>query len=189
MPEKAQRESVQIGSVVVDGFMLPDGTYVMSQTQAAECVGLSERNARDFLQSSAIKSLLGKGYTPAIFEAEPTSEQQRGSSRINGLPLEVVSAYWLWQAFRGNKAALPLCMGLITESLERRFDSAFGVSRSEYERNQRLSEQVEELERLMAGIATGLAMEDATRQENRYLWEVLNRNGIDPYALPEEEIP
>ena len=36
---RAVRASVQIGSLTVDGFMLPDGSYRMSQTQAAECIG------------------------------------------------------------------------------------------------------------------------------------------------------
>jgi hypothetical protein len=45
---RAIRASVQIGFLTVDGFMLPDGSYRMSQTQAAECVGLSERNTSFF---------------------------------------------------------------------------------------------------------------------------------------------
>lgn len=45
---KATRASIQIGDLTVDGFMVPDGTYRMSQTQIAEAVGLTERNARDF---------------------------------------------------------------------------------------------------------------------------------------------
>ena len=54
---RAVRTSVQIGSLTVDGFMLPDGSYRMSQTQATECVGKPEINARRFLDSKAIKSL------------------------------------------------------------------------------------------------------------------------------------
>jgi hypothetical protein len=65
---KATRALVQIGSLEVDGFMLPDGSYWMSQSQAAEAVGLAERNARNFLDSKTFKRLIVKGYTPAIFE-------------------------------------------------------------------------------------------------------------------------
>ncbi len=35
---KATRASVQIASLTVDGFMLPDGSYRMSQTQVAEAI-------------------------------------------------------------------------------------------------------------------------------------------------------
>jgi hypothetical protein len=67
--------------------MLPDGSYRMSQTDAGEAVGLSERNARDFLKTKALKSLLGEGYTPAIsavkeIEIDP-SAQTRRQSRFN----------------------------------------------------------------------------------------------------------
>ena len=55
--------------------MLPDGSYVMSQTQATELVGLTERNARDFLRSKARKGLLGEDYTPAISAIEADGDQ------------------------------------------------------------------------------------------------------------------
>ena len=46
---KATRATVQIGSITVDAFMLPDTSYRMSQTQAAEAIGKDEINARRFL--------------------------------------------------------------------------------------------------------------------------------------------
>jgi len=99
---KATRTTVQIGSISIDGFMLPDGSYRMSQTQAAECVGKPEINARRFLDSKAIKALLGEGYTHDSIEIDPGENQLRGQSRFNALPLEVVTAYWLNQAAQNN---------------------------------------------------------------------------------------
>jgi len=152
---KATRATVTIGSLVVDGFMLPDGSYRMSLSQASELVGTLPRNAFDFLRSKAIKSLLGEGYTGSISDVEIESEgQARGGSRINALPLEVVSA---WQAHRGNKQALSLCMGLILETLERRFDNAFGVNRSESERDQRLSDRLQRLQQDLDRLGEGFA--------------------------------
>ena len=124
----------------------------MSQTQAAESVGLSRRNVSDFLRSKSLKSLLGEGYTGTILEREEIEiqsdpDQSRGQSRFLAMPLEVVSAYWLWQAYRGNKKALSLCMVLILESLERRFDHVFGIERSESDRNQLLESRLRNLER------------------------------------------
>jgi hypothetical protein len=75
-------------------------------------------------------------------ESEPSRRRQ---SRFLSVPPEIASAYWLWQAHRDNKAALALCMGLITESLERRFDEVFGVTRTR-KRNKILSQRVQELE-------------------------------------------
>lgn len=183
---RATRAPVQIGSQQIDGFMLPDGSYRMSQTIAAECVGLSERNARDFLRSKALKSLLGEGYTPAISSVEiESSDQLRGQSRFNALPLEVVCAYWQWQAFRGNKQALSLCMALMLESLERRFDNAFGVTRTLDERQERLTSRVQQLENDLAELGEGFALDDLLRRERDYFERLLRENGIDPWGLPD----
>ncbi len=105
---RAVRATVQIGSLTVDGFQLPDGSYRMSQTQVAEAVGLSRRNVSDFLRSNALKSLLGEGYTGTIFEREEieiaSETGSRGQSRFLSVPLEIASAYWQWQAHRGTKS-------------------------------------------------------------------------------------
>lgn len=181
---KATRAVVEIGSFTVDGFMLPDGSYKMSLTQAAEIVGLGVQNASDFLRSKALKSLLGESYTPQIFEIE-SDDQDRGQSRIRALPLEIVRKYWLWQAYRGNKQSLALVDALLAETLERRFDQAFGVIRTEDERNERLSERM--VEQLEANLKDAFDFEAATRAENDYLMSVLRQNGINPWALPGDE--
>jgi hypothetical protein len=183
---KATRTTVQIGDFAVDGFMLPDGSYRMSQTQAAQCVDRPEINARRFLDSKAIKALLGNGYTPDTIEIESSDTQVRGQSRFNALPLQVVTAYWFNQATQGNKQALSLIWALLTESLERRFDEAFGVTRTEEERNQRLSERL--VEQLETDLKTAFDFEAATRAENEYLMSVLRQHGIDPWALPSDEL-
>lgn len=94
---RAVRASVQIGSLTVDGFMLSDGSYRMSQTRIAEAAGLSRRNVSDFLRSNALKSLLGEGYTSTIFEREEIEIESepgsRGQSRFLSVPPEIASAY------------------------------------------------------------------------------------------------
>lgn len=187
MSDKAQRAEIQLGPHAIEGFMLPDGSYVMSQSQAAELIGENEINARRFLDSKGIKALLGEGYTPDTFEIERDPEQGRGQGRIRGLPLEIVSAFWLQQTFKGNAQARGLCMALMRETLERRFDAAFGVTRSEDERNQRLSERNAELERALRILSEGMAMEDELlrRLEQHERW--FKATGYSPYELPTEE--
>jgi hypothetical protein len=182
---KATRATVTIGNLAIEGFMLPDGGYRMSQTQAAESVGLTERNAREFLQSKALKSLMGEGYTPQISEIEPDESQGRGGSRINAVPIEVVSKYWLWQVLRGNKKALALVDALTTETIERRFDAAFGVSRTEQERNDRLTARVQQLERELESIGDALELDNTQslelrsyREDNQRLRQLLDENGV-----------
>lgn len=178
---KAQRAMVRIGNLEVEGFMLPDGSYRMSLSQAAECVGLKPQNASDFLKTKTFKRLMGEGYTVQISEIESDAEQARGASRIRALPLEVVSKYWNWQSHRGNKSAFALVDALIVETLERRFDSAFNVDRSEADYNQRLVERMEQLEQTF-GDAYAFA-DDAAKERDEFL-RLLQENGIDPYSIP-----
>ena len=179
---KATRATVAIGGLTVDAFMLPDGSYRMSQTQAADLVGLSERNAREFLDSKTFKGLLGDGYTPAIFDID--SEQSRGQSRFRGLPLEVVVIYWVYQCYRGNKQAFSLLIALATESLERRFDNAFGVVRTEQDRNDATTARIKALESDLANLGEGFAIDDDIRRELNDLKTWLRDHGINPYGLP-----
>jgi hypothetical protein len=95
-----------------------------------------------FLGSKAFKALTDEGYTPQISEIKSADEQLRGQSRINALLLAAVRKYWLWQAHRENKQALALVEALRAETSERRFDEAFGVIRTELERNELLSQRV-----------------------------------------------
>lgn len=188
---KATRATIQLGSLTVDGFMLPDGSYRMSQTQVAEAVGLSRRNVSDFLRSNALKSLLGEGYTGTIFEREEIEIEpepgRRGQSRFLSVPLEIVSAYWLWQAYRGNKTALTLCMALIIESLERRFDNAFGITRTEQERSDRLTQRIQQLESDLNRLGEAFGVDDEIRRERDYFEQLLRERGIEPWGISAEE--
>ncbi len=183
-PVKATRATVQIGALTVDGFQLPSGDYRMSQAQASEAIGDPPVYALRFLRSNDSKALLGEGYTdytPDTIEVE-SEEGKRGQTRINALPLPVVTAYWLYRSHRGNKQALSLVWALLTESLERRFDAAFGVTRTEQERDEVLAARVQQLESDLARLGEGFALDDFTRQERDYFERLLRENGIDPYG-------
>ena len=188
---KATRATVTIGSLVVDGFMLPDGSYRMSQTQVAEMVGLTERNTRDFLRGKAVKSLLGEDYIPAKIEniTVETEGKYRGNPNINALSLDVVSVYWLYQALRGNKLAIPLCVALITETLERRFDNAFGVERSDQDRDQRLSDRLQRLQQDLDRLGEGFALDDVIRQQNDHYEKWFSDRGINPWQFDPPDVP
>ncbi len=181
---KATRAIVTLGSIILDGFMLPDGSYRMSQTQAAEIIQLTERNAREFLDSKTFKQLSGEAYTPAIFEIED-GDQQRGQSRFRGLPLKVVVIYWTYQCYRGNKQARNLLVALATETLERRFDRAFGVTRSEDDWDQRLAAGI--ITQLETDLSTAFEEADTALSRERLLEQQLRDNDIEPWALPADE--
>jgi len=83
------------------------------------------------------------GYAGTISDREEIEIEsevgKRGQSRFLSTPLEVVSIYRLWQAHRDNKQALVICVALMTETLERRFDNTFGFMRSKDDWDKRLS--------------------------------------------------
>lgn len=197
---RAVRASVQIGSLTVDGFMLPDGSYRMSQTQAAECVGKPARSTFDFLRSKALKRLLSEAggtfdflredtaraistdaYAVEQFSVDLGVEGNQGQTRIKGVPLEIVILYWHWESFRGNKQAFFLVTGLATETLERRFDKAFGVTHTEAERDKLLAQRVQQLEQ---DIREAFWVDDEARIERDHYERLLRENGIDPWRIP-----
>lgn len=180
---KAARAEIRIGSLMVDGFQLPDGSYRMSQQQAAEAIGESPVYALRFLRSKASEALLGESYTdysPESIEVD-SANTGRGQTRINALPLEVVTAYWLYRASNGNKTAILMTWALLTESLERRFDSAFGVAVSEGDYQQRLADRISQLEN---DFGDDLAMGDIYRNWVAALEQQLRDNGIEPWKPP-----
>lgn len=182
-----KRELIPIGGVGIEGFQLPDGSYRMSQAQAAQAIGESPVYALRFLAAKDSKVLLGErytDYTPEQIEVK-TGEGKRGQSRINALPLHVVSAYWLYRAYRGNKQAFVMCWALLTETLERRFDNAFGVSRSEVDYDQRLSDRVQQLQGSLAQLEEAYAEPDVLREHVARLEQQIRQLGAEPWQ-PEE---
>jgi hypothetical protein len=78
-------------------------------------------------------------------------------------------------------------MALATETLERRFDTAFGVTRTEQERDERLQERIQQLETDLSCLGEAFAIDDQIRSERDYLESLLLQQGINPWALPNEE--
>ncbi len=187
--DKAKRATVAIGPLNAEGYQMPNGEYRMSLSGAADAVGLAPRNAFDFLRSKAAKRLLGEGFTDSIAEIEVESnlEQVRGQTRIQAIPLAVVSKYWLWQAYRGNKQAFTLVDALLEESLERRFDTAFEVERSESERNALLTQRLQRTEADLAVLGEVYAEPDALREQVARLEQQLRDAGLEPWQLPQTE--
>jgi hypothetical protein len=187
--DKAKRATVAIGSSQVDAFQMPDGSYCMSQAQVAECIGTTPQNASNFLRSKAFKALRGGGSTDQSFETieVESSQQATGGTRINAVPLDVVWAFWLYQCSRGNKQAYNLLAALGLESLERRFDAAFGVERSESDREALLAQRLQQTEANLAALGEAYAEPDALREQVAQLEQQLRDAGLEPWQLPPTE--
>jgi len=181
----ATRAQIWIGSITVDGFMLPDGSYRMSQAQVANCIGDDAVYARNFLKSKTLKSLRGEGYTPETFEVS-SEEQSRGQTRIQGWPLDIVYAFWVYRCFRGNKNGFNLVIGLGTESLERRFDKAFNIERTEEERNDRLAQRIGELETQISNLSEAYAEPEDLKEQVSRLEDQIRQLGEEPWKISED---
>ena len=203
---KATRATVAIGDLIVDAFMLPDGSYRMSLSQAANCIGKEAQGISNFLKSKTLKRLLDKAqgisnflpesltlpivedvYNPDLFVVEISDDANKGQTRIRGVHLEIVGLYWQWECLQGNKQAFALATSLTLESLERRFDNAFGVVRTEQERNDTTTARIKALESDLANLGEGFALDDDIRRERDYFESLLKQNDIDPYGLPDSD--
>ncbi len=187
--DKAKRATVAIGPFSVEGFQMPDGSYRMSITGVAVAIGTSQQNATNFLRSNALKALQASGYTPQTseqIEIDPEG-QVRGQTRITAVPLDITFAFWLYQCSRGNRQAYNLVAALGLETLERRFDAAFGVEQSESDRDRTLTQRIQQLERGMGFLMEALAEPDILREHIVRLEQQLRDNGLEPWELPQEE--
>ncbi|MBD2261092.1 hypothetical protein [Pseudanabaena sp. FACHB-2040] len=180
--DRAQRALVSIGSLEVEGFQMPDGSYRMSITSAAAAVGTSQQNATNFFRSKAFKALWGRGFTPQ--EIVPIDASR---TRINALPLEVAWEFWLYQCFRSNKQAYSLLRALGSETLERRFDAAFGVQRSEAEYNDLLAQRLQQTEASLERLSEAYAEPDLLREQVGRLEQQIRDMGGKPWQLPPYE--
>jgi hypothetical protein len=180
---RATRATVQLGTLTIDGFMLPDGSYRMSQTQAASCIEDDAVYARNFLTSRVLKALRGEGYTPETFEVS-SDGQARGQTRIQGWTLDIVFAYWVYRCHKGSKSAFNLVVALGTETLERRFDRAFNVTRSEQDYDQRL---VDRFSQMATDLSEAFEAADVAASREKLLEQQLRELGVEPWALPEQD--
>ena len=126
----------------------------------------------------AAKRLLGDGFTGSIFEVESSPDQVREQSRIQSIPFNIVSKYWLWQSSRGNKQAVALVNAWLEETLERRFDAVFGVERSEGDRNALLAQR---LQADLSALGEAYAEPDGLREQVAQLEQQRHDAGLEPW--------
>jgi len=165
---KAEAATIQIGEKTIDCYQMPDGSYRFSMQQVSNLVGydkgwLSKVITRAQSQEVS-KSLKPKQSKASIspspltftilkeegFSGQPievkTPREDRGYITAKTISLEDVQVVITHAAFNDKKPeALGLARALLIETLERRADAAFGIKRSEEERNQRLAQRVKRI--------------------------------------------
>lgn len=136
---KAQRQTIQLGTIPIQVFLLPDGSYYLSQTEVSVVIGKAKYSIRDFLNSKGFKALLGIEPASGILVEPVAVEGYSNVVSINPLTFQVVSMYWYHWSQKRNELAQALCQALMTYSLHQLADDAFGFKRTTEERQQQLA--------------------------------------------------
>jgi hypothetical protein len=135
---KAIRATIKLGGIELDVFQLPDGSYRYSKTDIEASLGYepTRRAYRDFLKSKDAKALKAKELSGG------NTTLKYMSKTYTLVTQEEVTLFWGFQAQNGNQEAFALIMSCVSEALERRADNAFGILRSEQERNAWFSQRM-----------------------------------------------
>ena len=84
----AERATIYLGSIPLEVFMLPDGRYVLSQTQVAEAVDKTKVSFGDFLVFKSPEALPYKG-----FRSKKTSIKGN-NAQINIIPVDLAVGFY-----------------------------------------------------------------------------------------------
>jgi hypothetical protein len=141
---RATRAEFDIAGIPVAGLMMPDGSYRMSDTDIAAAIDEAANSLSHIRRNKTFKALISEG-SPLSQKPEKLSVQGN-NAKLNCSTIEFAAAYWVLRSKDNNKA-FALATALVTESIQRRFDRAFGqhVTEAEYDASLRLR-----LERLNA---------------------------------------
>ena len=135
---KATRVVIDLGDIPLEVFVMPDGSYTLSEVGAEKAIDEYERSVRDFKRSKAPDALPYKDLK--IGKIAVDGKGQGG--KISVLPIDFVMAYWKNKALKGNKLAISLAFACVAESIERRTDKKLGVFVTEEERNERIKTRI-----------------------------------------------
>ena len=134
---RATREDFDIAGIDVQGLMMPDGRYKMSDADIARAALRPSRSVGDLRKAKTLE--LNGGNTSDLESVGDLLEVLKVKVEGYGKPLnassiEFAAMYWATQS-ANSPTALALTVALSTESIQRRFDRAFNqkVTEAEYD--------------------------------------------------------
>ncbi len=83
-------------------FQLPDGEYVMSQSQVASTIGTYRLSLARFLDEQWLEGNLHKDYRCYKIDFNSTTRSRGGNGQIKPVAINLASEFWLEQAIKGN---------------------------------------------------------------------------------------
>jgi hypothetical protein len=139
--EKAVKATISLGSIPLDVYLLPDGSYKLYVESVTAAIDKPSNDLLDFLQGKSPQAL---PYKNRRVLQEPMIEVEGYGGSIKPIPVELATAYWFHRALKNNAIAQALVQASLIETIERRADVAFECKRTEVEYNQKFGDRLEE---------------------------------------------
>lgn len=140
--KKAEKTTINLGSVPLDVYQMPDGSYKLYWESITAVVGQSNDDLLIFLRGESPQALPYKNQN--VLQS-PMIEVEEYGGRIRPVLIKLATSYWLYHAIKGNQIAQAIIQASLAESIERRADAAFQVKRTGEEYNQKFGERLEEI--------------------------------------------
>lgn len=120
--------TIDLGFIQIEGLDLGEREYVIAVSQLARLFSIPSTNAaRD------LKTLLGGNSNYFKSVSSPLAKR-----KVKCVDIERLAEVGMKLSFKGNKQAQAFIQACLQETIERRFDAAFGNNVSETERDERL---------------------------------------------------
>jgi len=146
---KASRATILLGDILINVYQMPDGSYKLAGRNVTDAIEEAANTLTRYYGVKSLKDLPGADLSLLQVKAE-TGES------LTPVSLTDATKYWRDRSKKGNLIADAIIDAVLIESIERRADAAFGVQRSEEERNQRFKARVD-------GITTRRTLTDAIK--------------------------
>lgn len=134
---KASRTTIFLGEIPIEVYQLPDGQYRLSGRNVTDAI--AEAN-NTLIRFYGVKSL--KDLPSADLERYKINPGKEGSP-FEPVSIKDASLFWHGMSKKGNITADQITQAALIESIERRADAAFGVQRTEEERNIRFKARMD----------------------------------------------
>jgi hypothetical protein len=167
---KATRTTIKYGSVDLEVFMLPDGTYKLSQTQAGLSINKRPASLNEFLAGKSSEALPYKDSN--LIEVEIDS---RPGIKFNAVPIKLIVAYWTYWANKGNTLAQALLAAGTEETINRLCDTAFNVVKSDEEYHNQTLDNVNQNQMLFEMMKMINSMNEKLTQQEETNKQLLSR--------------
>lgn len=120
---------------------MPDGSYELYSESVTDVIDRPRNDLLRFVNGKSPQALPYKGKN---LLQKPMIEVEGYGGYIKPVPVKLATAYWFYQAIKGNPIAQAIIDASLQETIERRADLVFKFKRTEEEYNQKFGERLEQ---------------------------------------------